>query len=187
MRLNPNKWFQNVVVVAAEGINRETVQYVSNIYKYYLAYRTLLCLHDKREFEMSTSLPEITKADRGTILALERTDFAAERTLMAWIRTSLSMISFGFTIYKFFQYIVDSKVVDLSARPQGPRNLGLALITLGTVVLAVATVQHWMFLKKLSRETGKKYSISLALVTALLISLLGIVVFLNLLFRVGPF
>jgi membrane-bound lytic murein transglycosylase MltF len=39
--LDPNKWFNNVELVAAEAIGRETVQYVSNIYKYYLAYRML--------------------------------------------------------------------------------------------------------------------------------------------------
>jgi membrane-bound lytic murein transglycosylase MltF len=37
--LDANKWFNNVEIVAAESIGRETVQYVSNIYKYYLAYR----------------------------------------------------------------------------------------------------------------------------------------------------
>ncbi|MFQ5759779.1 MAG: transglycosylase SLT domain-containing protein, partial [Acidiferrobacterales bacterium] len=37
--LNPNEWFDNVEVVAAKRIGRETVQYVSNIYKYYIAYR----------------------------------------------------------------------------------------------------------------------------------------------------
>jgi membrane-bound lytic murein transglycosylase MltF len=36
--LDPNKWFNNVEIIAAESIGRETVQYVSNIYKYYLAY-----------------------------------------------------------------------------------------------------------------------------------------------------
>lgn len=36
--LNPNVWFDNVERVAAEHIGRETVQYVSNIYKYYIAY-----------------------------------------------------------------------------------------------------------------------------------------------------
>jgi len=36
--LNPNVWFGNVERVASERIGRETVQYVSNIYKYYLAY-----------------------------------------------------------------------------------------------------------------------------------------------------
>jgi membrane-bound lytic murein transglycosylase MltF len=37
--LDPNTWFNNVELVAAESIGRETVQYVSNIYKYYLAYQ----------------------------------------------------------------------------------------------------------------------------------------------------
>ncbi len=36
--LDPNKWFGNVEVVAAREIGRETVQYVSNIYKYYVTY-----------------------------------------------------------------------------------------------------------------------------------------------------
>ena len=38
MGLNPNIWFNNVEVSAAKIIGRETVQYVSNIYKYYFAY-----------------------------------------------------------------------------------------------------------------------------------------------------
>ena len=41
MGLDPNKWFNNVEVIAAEKIGRETVQYVSNIYKYYVAYRLI--------------------------------------------------------------------------------------------------------------------------------------------------
>ena len=40
--LNPNTWFNNVEVLAAESIGRETVQYVANIYKYYLAYGMLM-------------------------------------------------------------------------------------------------------------------------------------------------
>jgi membrane-bound lytic murein transglycosylase MltF len=35
---NPNVWFDNVEVLAAREIGRETVQYVANILKYYLAY-----------------------------------------------------------------------------------------------------------------------------------------------------
>ena len=41
MGLNPNLWFHNVEVAAAKVIGRETVQYVSNIYKYYIAYRMI--------------------------------------------------------------------------------------------------------------------------------------------------
>ena len=40
--LDPNVWFHNVEYVAAEKIGHETVTYVSNIYKYYIAYRLIL-------------------------------------------------------------------------------------------------------------------------------------------------
>jgi membrane-bound lytic murein transglycosylase MltF len=40
--LNPNIWFRNVEIIAAKRIGRETVQYVSNIYKYYIAYRLIV-------------------------------------------------------------------------------------------------------------------------------------------------
>jgi membrane-bound lytic murein transglycosylase MltF len=39
--LDPNVWFRNVEIIAAKRIGRETVQYVSNIYKYYVAYRLI--------------------------------------------------------------------------------------------------------------------------------------------------
>ena len=39
--LNPNLWFDNVEIIAAQQIGRETVQYVSNIYKFYASYRAL--------------------------------------------------------------------------------------------------------------------------------------------------
>jgi len=40
--LDPNKWFGNVEVITSEKIGRETVTYVSNIYKYYIAYRLVM-------------------------------------------------------------------------------------------------------------------------------------------------
>jgi membrane-bound lytic murein transglycosylase MltF len=39
--MNPNRWFYNVALVVGEQIGREPVQYVSNIYKYYIAYKLL--------------------------------------------------------------------------------------------------------------------------------------------------
>ncbi len=47
--LDPNKWFNNVEVIAAEKIGRETVQYVGNVYKYYLAYRMVMETREERE------------------------------------------------------------------------------------------------------------------------------------------
>src|SRR5689334_20870452 len=91
-----------------------------------------------------------TQLKLNDVLALDRSQLAAERTLMAWVRTALSMISFGFTIYKFLQVLQeDSKVSML--RPQTPRNVGLTLIGIGTLSLVVACLQHRKYIAKLNR------------------------------------
>jgi membrane-bound lytic murein transglycosylase MltF len=46
--LDPNVWFGNVEVAASKSIGRETVQYVSNIFKYYTAYRLLADKSDEK-------------------------------------------------------------------------------------------------------------------------------------------
>jgi putative membrane protein len=131
--------------------------------------------------------------DRGTILAEERTDvalertrMAAERTLMAWVRTTLSMISFGFTIFKFFQYLQETGA-PARWRPEMPETLGRFLVVLGTGMLSMAIVQHWIFLKQLREKSGKKVPVSLALIAALLITLMGFFALANVLFRIGGF
>jgi membrane-bound lytic murein transglycosylase MltF len=48
MGLDPNKWFGNVEVVAAREIGRETVQYVSNIFKYYVSYTLIVKQMEER-------------------------------------------------------------------------------------------------------------------------------------------
>jgi membrane-bound lytic murein transglycosylase MltF len=47
--LDPNVWFNNVEIIASEKIGRETVTYVSNIYKYYLAYQLVVEQQKERE------------------------------------------------------------------------------------------------------------------------------------------
>ena len=49
MGLDPNIWFHNVEMAAAKEIGRETVQYVGNIYKYYIVYRTLTAQQKAKE------------------------------------------------------------------------------------------------------------------------------------------
>jgi membrane-bound lytic murein transglycosylase MltF len=47
--LDPNRWLNNVELIAAKRIGRETVQYVANIYKYYLAYQLVLRQGERQE------------------------------------------------------------------------------------------------------------------------------------------
>jgi membrane-bound lytic murein transglycosylase MltF len=49
MRLDPNVWFRNVEIAAAKSIGRETVQYVRNIYKYYITYQMAVKQVEKKQ------------------------------------------------------------------------------------------------------------------------------------------
>ncbi len=53
--LNPNVWFGNVEMIAAEKIGMETVTYVANIYKYYVAYRLLIDQNNERHKAMAAA------------------------------------------------------------------------------------------------------------------------------------
>lgn len=117
-------------------------------------------------------------------MARERTILAADRTLMAWIRTTLSMISFGFTIYKFLQALFESGKSTLLSSPTGPRNFGLALISLGVWALAIACLQYW---REMRRFNPGRAPFSLTLVVAGFVALVGILALMNMLFHIGPF
>jgi putative membrane protein len=135
----------------------------------------------------SDGLPPDLSKQKATDLAFERTRFAADRTLMAWIRTSISMIGFGFTIFKFFQYLRESSLLTGYWRPRGPRNLGLTLIALGTSFLVLAIAQYFLFLRRLSREADHRFPISTPLVAAVLLTALGLLALVDLLLRIGLF
>src|ERR1700742_1402633 len=88
--------------------------------------------------------PPALPSDMGTT----RTIMAADRTLMAWIRTSLSMLSFGFTIYKFLEGVqAQSPLI----HPHSPQQVGLFLAGLGTLAIVLGTFNYWTTLKDLEQ------------------------------------
>jgi len=83
------------------------------------------------------------------IFALVRTAFSSERSLLSWMRTSVSLYTFGFSLTKFLDYLGQQQVgIQLSA---GPRRLGLALIFMGILVLVLAAVEHMRRLRKMKQ------------------------------------
>ena len=106
---------------------------------------------------------------------------AHDRTLMAWVRTSTSLISFGFTIYKFFQYLHEQNGVR-NERLFGPRQYALLMISVGIVALMFATIQHRRDMKALRAE-HPEIPYSLVTVLAGLMSLLGVLALLAVIFR----
>ena len=116
-----------------------------------------------------------------TDLAVDRTRLAHERTLMAWIRTSASLISFGFTIYKFFQYLRD-KGEAIERTSFGPPKFAMSLIGVALAALVFATYQNQREMKAL-RKRYPYVPYSLATVVAGLVGLLGVVTLVAVFFR----
>ena len=78
-------------------------------------------------------VPGVLGLDQSTKLALDRTVVAYERTMLAWVRTATSLITFGFSVYKFFQILRQD-----SARTNyliGARQFGILLVGLGLATL----------------------------------------------------
>jgi len=114
-------------------------------------------------------------------LALQRTFLAHERTLMAWVRTSTSLISFGFSVDNFFFYI---REIEPHRMPQrfGPREFAITMIGLGVVALALAAVQQRRAFKLLEAESKTEFS-SLAEKFAIVIACVGLFLLLAVLLR----
>ncbi len=118
-------------------------------------------------------------ADERTQLAVTRTIVAMDRTLMAWVRTATSLISFGFTIYKFFQGLRSDLAADQSGRLLTPRGVGLVMIGIGVFALIMATIDYRRQLRAV-HEKYKNYGPfprSLTASVAAVISGLGILGF----------
>ena len=126
-----------------------------------------------------------TELKRSDILALDRTRMAAERTLMGWIRTALSIIGFGFTIYKFLEALQSKEVASQAIRPHSPRVVGATLISIGLFSLVIACIQHWKYVKKL-RPDQPYNPWDLGLVVCGLIGFLGLAMIVSIILRAGP-
>lgn len=115
-----------------------------------------------------------SSASQSTQLALERTVLAHERTLMAWVRTATAMISFGFTIYKFFDYLRSSNQLNATPHLFGPRAFAMSMIGVGLIALVLAIIEHRRSLGVLQRS-GAVLRWSLSQTFAILVAVLGIV------------
>lgn len=110
---------------------------------------------------------------------------AAERTLMAWIRTSLAMISFGFTIGKLGDALDSTKFELMFGRAADIKDVASYMVVIGTLALILAATQYRTDLAHIAHveRAGWLRLPSLAFIVAILLSLLGIFVFTDLVVR----
>ncbi|MDP1599398.1 YidH family protein [Phenylobacterium sp.] len=122
---------------------------------------------DRKGLHIAPVLP----TDMGTM----RTIMAADRTLMAWIRTSLSMLSFGFTIYKFLEGAAQQNMLPRSGTPQ---DVGLFLAGMGTLSMVLGLFSYWTTLKDLRRTEEFRLGRPTLLI-GVIMTIAGVVMFLG--------
>ena len=110
------------------------------------------------------------KLDKATKLAYDRTWLAYERTMNAWTRTSVGLITFGFSVYKAIDALAPAKGEGLRV---GPHVFGLLLVLLGLVTLIMAAIEHGASIRVLSAEYGGKPR-AMSVIFGSLVALLGI-------------
>lgn len=126
---------------------------------------------------MNTSDANPPTPNPGTELAKERNRAAEERTLMAWIRTSLSLIGFGFGIERIVAAIEQS-FGDAVNPVRLTRILGLSFVALGTFAMLFAALDHRKQLQRIQRNDLVYVSRrSPSLVVAIVLAFLGTVAF----------
>ena len=132
-----------------------------------------------------------------TALAFQRNRLAADRTLMAIVRTSLSMIGFGFTIYTFTTNFIKREGAEGLLPQQAPTRFALTLIFLGTLLLVLGIANHYQYMMAVRRQRDdfigdgllppkEMFPVSLALITAFLLALVGLFAALGIILRSGP-
>ncbi len=109
-------------------------------------------------------------------LAKQRNRDAAERTLMAWIRTCLSLISFGFGLDKIVAAIKSQGDAVVGHAGLGVRLVSMAFVLTGMVAMASATLQHRRDLRRLNSDAFVyREQRSIATATAVSLTLIGAV------------
>ncbi len=114
-----------------------------------------------------------------------RVFFAAERTLLAWIRTGLAVMGLGFVVARFGLFIrLAAHGPDAAPPATSSTALGVAFVLLGAASIAMGTVQFVRFSRALpAADRPQNYNVGWAASLASLLAALGVVLAVYLVLR----
>lgn len=102
--------------------------------------------------------------------------FAAERTLLAWVRTGLAMMGFGFVVARFGLFLREMAAVRGQAVSEvggGSLWAGTALVLLGVVVNVYAALEHRRFAARFAKGEPEPHDSRFGIVVASVLALVG--------------
>jgi putative membrane protein len=124
-------------------------------------------------------------ADKKSLLAEDpRVPLAAERTFLAWIRTGLALMGFGFVVARFGLFLRELAAVQKIPQPLSHGTslwLGLGLVALGVVLNVAALVRYRRYLKDLAAGILPQPKARLESLVAVALTVLGLATILSLL------
>ncbi len=104
---------------------------------------------------------------------------AAERTLLAWVRTGLAMMGFGFVVARFGLFLREMAAVETEHPPAHAHFSlwgGTALVVMGVIVNVLAAIDHARFIGRFNRGMPlRARAISMGVILSLVLAVLGIV------------
>lgn len=130
-----------------------------------------------------SDLPEQEPYNLNNELAKERTRAAADRTLMAWIRTSLSLIGFGFSIPTIVKTLESTRAGEHLNPHHFTNAVGLSFIGVGIFAMATSLSEHRRTLRRIQRGHFTYEDSKLAEITGIALLLVGLVSFVGVLIR----
>jgi putative membrane protein len=103
---------------------------------------------------------------------------SSERTLLAWIRTSLTLIGFGFGIPGILNVLQTEHIKNLPSAMRNIKILGSSFIVLGLVSIIVALIQYRLQIKQIMHPNYKyKESFHLSFIVSILLFSIGLFAF----------
>ena len=113
--------------------------------------------------------------------------FAAERTLLAWVRTGLAMMGFGFVVARFGLFLRELAAARgdaLEHRSGLSLYFGIALVLLGVFVSLLSARGYWQTVARLDAGTPLKFKrLGLSVVAAVILALVGLAMAIYLAFQ----
>ena len=133
---------------------------------------------DSKSNANMTTLEESSRVPKGAVEVDARIYMAAERTFLAWIRTGMALMGFGFVVARFALFLRELSAAgsDKSSPSTGfSLAIGIGLIAFGILVNIVSVIRHRRYIEAIDRNDFRSaFGSTFAIWISILVALVGL-------------